>query len=190
MLSRNRNFSGYFFSPDATIELSSGLKERLLQDVTRRSGSLKPSNLAAYLVPYDIDSNGHPGTRGGAKAHWCLVTGIAATIDRAKIVERGEEGLKEISAGLWLAENGLAQSGNLLEALASASTPLVVARQGKSRRLFFYNLEALVKSNRQLCYWNGSKEGGVNSYEIPQGGCLSNDLMDKMVRVAVDNKSF
>jgi len=127
------------------------------------------------LVPYDSDADQWPSMRKGHKAHWGLICGLALMMpyknkafDQAKILDGYVSYLKP----------PLSQStiDTILEDFKETKYLLMV-RQSKSKRIFFFNSRLLAESNNNLTGYSTNHRHHElfmhDGFVMPPGGLKS-----------------
>lgn len=129
------------------------------------------------LVPYDSDFNQQPCQKQGLRAHWAVLLGFVLTFPVDEKFPRGEGEL--IGENISILKN---ESANIEFLTKGGSFELkVMARQGKSLRLFLFDPNTLHKSNYNLKTWEPSGDD-ERHFVFPEGG-ISEGLRAKLVKL-------
>lgn len=123
------------------------------------------------LVPYDEDFNHEPCSRGGHRAHWCLLTGFLIRVPYATV---GERQIKDFGftpdpscSNLFISSSPL--EDDFIDSLSPGADDLYVfTRQGKSNHLGLWSFSSLAESNDNLKEFSPSRDDG--EYLLPEGG--------------------
>ncbi|XP_059086239.1 actin maturation protease-like isoform X1 [Tigriopus californicus] len=129
------------------------------------------------LVPYDSDFNQHPCVKEGKRAHWAILLGFVLTASADKETESID--CQQINENVSLLNNGAVNAN--FWAKSESSELKVLARQGKSLRLFLFDPRTLWTSNYNLKAWEPTQED-ERHYVLPDGG-ISEGLKGKLVKL-------
>ena len=138
----------------------------------------------ALLVPYDCDKDHTPCLARGHNAHWCLIVGVAVTLQKDKLNQKlldycvKDSSLQnhyQLSSAL-MSEEGR----ELLLAICESNSDSVhvFARHGKSRHLALWSWDMLLQSNANLFELDPNRI--ADEYVVPSEG-LSSALSSKIV---------
>ena len=144
----------------------------------------------AILVPYDADKNHSPCLAKGHKAHWCILVGFAAVLNRDVCTEA-----KEVLQLLEYCTPNPRLSGHyqmkrkefgadfvriLLSTVETDAAELYVfARHGKSRHIGLWSYRELKQSNGNLVEV-GPQISYPGEYIVPHGG-INEGLCSKVL---------
>ena len=141
----------------------------------------------AMLVPYDADKNHSPCLAKGHKAHWCILVGFAAVLNRSmcnKEVLRLLENCTpnpRLSSHYQLKEEFRPDFARMLSSSVEAGIAelYVFARHGKSRHIGLWSHRDLQQSNGNLVEV-GPRISYSEEYIVPHGG-INEGLCSKVL---------
>ena len=141
----------------------------------------------AILVPYDADKNHSPCLAKGHKAHWCILVGFAAVLNRNMCNKEVLRLLEyctpnpRLSGHYQLKEEFRPDFARMLSLSVEAGVAelYVFARHGKSRHIGLWSYRELNQSNGNLVEV-GPQISYPGEYIVPHGG-INEGLCSKVL---------